>query len=66
MIIHIDPRIPERLVGDPLVLDQMLVNYANNAKFTSSGEIAIQAQLQVQTLTRTCCCVSRCETRASG
>ena len=50
LIIHIDPRIPERLVGDPLRLDQMLVNYANNAvKFTSSGEIAIQAQLQADT-----------------
>ena len=50
LIIHIDPRIPERLVGDPLRLDQMLVNYANNAvKFTSSGEIAIQAQLQEDT-----------------
>ncbi|MGE0110920.1 MAG: ATP-binding protein [Aquabacterium sp.] len=50
LIIHIDPRIPERLLGDPLRLDQMLVNYANNAvKFTSSGEIAIQAQLQEDT-----------------
>jgi len=47
LIINIDPRIPEQLVGDPLRLDQMLVNYANNAvKFTDSGEIEIQAQLQ--------------------
>ena len=50
LVIHIDPRIPERLVGDPLRLDQMLVNYANNAiKFTSSGEIEIQAQLLEET-----------------
>ena len=50
LIINIDPRIPERLVGDPLRLDQMLVNYANNAvKFTDSGEIEIQAQLREET-----------------
>ena len=50
LIVHIDPRIPERLVGDPLRLEQMLVNYANNAvKFTHSGEIEIQVQLQEDT-----------------
>jgi len=50
LIIHIDPKIPDRLVGDPLRLDQMLVNYANNAvKFTPSGEIEIKAQLQEET-----------------
>ena len=47
LIIHIDPKIPDRLVGDPLRLDQMLVNYANNAvKFTHRGEIEIRALLQ--------------------
>ena len=47
LIVSIDPRIPERLIGDPLRLDQMLLNYANNAlKFTSRGEIEIRAQLE--------------------
>ena len=50
LVMHIDPRIPERLVGDPLRLDQMLVNYANNAvKFTDRGEIEIRVQLQEET-----------------
>jgi signal transduction histidine kinase/DNA-binding response OmpR family regulator/HPt (histidine-containing phosphotransfer) domain-containing protein len=47
LIFNIDPRLPEPLVGDPLRLGQMLVNYANNAvKFTNSGEIEIQARMQ--------------------
>ena len=50
LVIHVDPRIPERLVGDPLRLDQMLVNYANNAvKFTAQGEVEIRAELREET-----------------
>jgi signal transduction histidine kinase/BarA-like signal transduction histidine kinase len=50
LILHIDPRIPEWLVGDPLRLGQMLVNYANNAvKFTVSGEVEIRVQMQDET-----------------
>jgi len=49
-ITHIDPRIPERLVGDPLRLGQMLLNYANNAvKFTARGEVEIRAQMREET-----------------
>ena len=47
LIFKVDPQVPQALVGDPLRLGQMLVNYANNAvKFTSSGEIEIQARVQ--------------------
>jgi len=50
LVVNTDPRIPERLVGDPLRLDQMLVNYANNAvKFTGSGEVEIQVRMQEET-----------------
>ncbi len=38
---------PNFLIGDPLRLGQILVNYANNAvKFTERGEITISAQVE--------------------
>ncbi|HSC84611.1 MAG TPA: response regulator [Pseudomonas sp.] len=42
LIFNIDPELPQTLVGDPLRLGQILINYANNAvKFTDSGEIEV-------------------------
>ena len=42
LIIDVAGDVPTNLVGDPLRLGQVLVNYANNAvKFTDRGEIAI-------------------------
>ncbi len=36
--VHIDERVPARLVGDPLRISQVLINLANNAvKFTPAG-----------------------------
>jgi len=38
--------VPRFLVGDPLRLGQILINFANNAvKFTDSGEIVVSTQL---------------------
>jgi two-component system sensor histidine kinase/response regulator len=42
LLCHLDPDIPKLLVGDPLRLGQVLINYANNAvKFTKSGEVTL-------------------------
>ncbi|WP_196887804.1 response regulator [Rubrivivax gelatinosus] len=44
-VIDVAPEVPARLVGDPLRLGQVLINYVNNAvKFTDDGEIAIEVR----------------------
>ncbi len=43
---HIDPDVPELLVGDPLRLKQILINLCNNSlKFTSEGYVKIVVKL---------------------
>ena len=43
LLFDVDKSVPRQLIGDPLRLGQILVNYANNAvKFTLRGEIHIQ------------------------
>jgi len=50
LIFDIDRNVPRVLVGDPLRLGQILVNYGNNAvKFTEAGEIEIVIRLMEQT-----------------
>lgn len=42
LIYDVSPDVPFSLIGDPLRLGQILINYTNNAiKFTSAGEISI-------------------------
>jgi signal transduction histidine kinase/DNA-binding response OmpR family regulator/ABC-type nitrate/sulfonate/bicarbonate transport system substrate-binding protein/HPt (histidine-containing phosphotransfer) domain-containing protein len=46
----VDQGVPAQLVGDPLRLGQVLINYANNAvKFTERGEIDIRVRVVEQT-----------------
>ncbi|KJU86590.1 multi-sensor hybrid histidine kinase [Candidatus Magnetobacterium bavaricum] len=43
LIFDVEPNLPDNLVGDPLRLGQILINYANNAvKFTKEGEIVVR------------------------
>lgn len=46
LIFEIDPAVPAWLLGDPLRLSQVLLNYANNAvKFTEQGEVHVQIRV---------------------
>ncbi len=47
LIFRVDPAVPHFLIGDPMRLGQVLINYANNAvKFTEQGEIRIEISLR--------------------
>jgi len=47
LLCYVDPDIPRVLLGDPLRIGQVLINYANNAvKFTPSGEVRVDIALQ--------------------
>ena len=42
LVFNLDPELPQQLIGDPLRLGQILINYANNAvKFTERGEVEV-------------------------
>ncbi|CAK0756378.1 two-component system, sensor histidine kinase and response regulator [Gammaproteobacteria bacterium] len=46
LVLDVDPAVPDHLVGDPLRLGQILINYTNNAvKFTERGEISLRIRV---------------------
>ncbi|MCW2278686.1 response regulator [Heliophilum fasciatum] len=52
IIFDIDQQVPNNLIGDPLRLGQILINYTNNAvKFTEKGEITIRIRVEEETET---------------
>ncbi|GHU29143.1 hypothetical protein AGMMS50256_13370 [Betaproteobacteria bacterium] len=47
LVVNIAQNVPVNLVGDPLRIGQILINYTNNAeKFTEHGEISILVELR--------------------
>lgn len=45
LVLHRAPDVPERLLGDPLRLGQVLINLTNNAiKFTHKGEVVVRIE----------------------
>jgi PAS domain S-box-containing protein len=49
LVFDVDRDVPNELIGDPLRLGQILINYTNNAvKFTETGEINVIIRMQEQ------------------
>ncbi|MEO6856346.1 MAG: response regulator, partial [Rhodoferax sp.] len=50
LVFDLPAQVPQSLLGDPLRLSQILINYANNAiKFTESGEIGVVVRIAEHT-----------------
>lgn len=49
LVLHIDPSCPDDIVGDPMRINQVLMNIAGNAiKFTDQGSIVIRISATLQ------------------
>ncbi len=49
LVFDVGSDVPDELIGDPLRLGQILINYANNAvKFTETGEIDVVIRIREQ------------------
>jgi len=64
LIFDLPAEVPQHLLGDPLRLSQILINYANNAiKFTEHGEIGMMVRVEEQSPTEV---LLRFEVRDTG
>ena len=64
LITSVDPLLPDRVLGDPGRLRQVLLNLGNNAiKFTRQGEVSIDIRL---VSADALCTTIRCEVRDTG
>jgi len=64
LITSVDPLIPDRLIGDPGRVRQVLLNLGSNAiKFTRDGEVSIDVKLVSSDALGT---IIRCEVRDTG
>lgn len=53
IVTEVDEKIPKQIEGDPVRLNQILLNLANNAvKFTAKGKIILKAKLLNETATQ--------------
>ena len=53
----VDPQVPVQLLGDPLRLSQILLNYTDNAiKFTQKGNVGIHISLREESATEVLLC----------
>jgi signal transduction histidine kinase/CheY-like chemotaxis protein len=63
LIIHVDPELPQDLIGDSVRIRQILVNLMGNAiKFTESGSITLDVTVQLQTKINVVLCLSVTDT----
>lgn len=55
LICHIDPEVPDGLLGDALRLRQIVTNLIGNAiKFTTQGEVALRVMIESETAESVC------------
>ncbi|MFT3856177.1 MAG: response regulator [Aquabacterium sp.] len=64
LTVNVSPRAAQKLMGDPLRIEQILLNYLSNAiKFTSHGQVSLCAMVMQESATQ---CSLRMDVRDTG